>query len=130
VGGKDVMVWTVNEPNQMMEVATSRLLFRTRVLTHLQAVRWGVNVILTDVTRTWLDLRTALHCKFVSLDAVATRASPDSTADYDKIGSKYGRIFLWTTLQFYTPFVLAHGRASKSYLESIGGPFDGLPIKA
>ena len=26
-----------------------------------QAVRWGVDVILTDVTKTWLDLRNALH---------------------------------------------------------------------
>jgi glycerophosphoryl diester phosphodiesterase len=96
-GGKGVMVWTVNEPDHMME-----------------AVRWGVDAILTDVTKTWLDLRSALH------------------SDYDKIGSKYGRIFLWTTLKFYTPFVLARGRASKSYLESVGGPFEaeGQAVKA
>jgi len=91
-GGKRVMVWTVNEPNHMME-----------------AVRWGVDAILTDVTKTWLDMRTALQ------------------SDYDKICSKYGRTFLWTTIGFYTPFVLADGRTSKSYLESVGGPFEELP---
>lgn len=44
--GKQLMVWTVNEPEQMME-----------------AVRWGVDAILTDVTKTWLDLRASLACK-------------------------------------------------------------------
>ena len=39
------MVWTVNDPAQMME-----------------AVRWGVDAILTDVTKTWIDLRAALRC--------------------------------------------------------------------
>jgi glycerophosphoryl diester phosphodiesterase len=42
--GKQVMVWTVNDPAQMME-----------------AVRWGVDAILTDVTKTWIDLRAALR---------------------------------------------------------------------
>jgi hypothetical protein len=38
------MVWTVNQPQHMME-----------------AVRWEVDAILTDVTKTWLDLRSALQ---------------------------------------------------------------------
>jgi phosphatidylglycerol phospholipase C len=37
---------TVNEPEEMME-----------------AVRWGVDAILTDKTQTWLDLRKALQGK-------------------------------------------------------------------
>ncbi len=37
------MVWTVNDPQCMVE-----------------AVRWDVDAILTDVTKTWLDLRSAL----------------------------------------------------------------------
>jgi phosphatidylglycerol phospholipase C len=95
--GKNIMVWTVNEPEHMME-----------------AVRWQVNGIITDATKTWLDLRTALH------------------TDYDKISSQYGRIFLWTTLRYYTPFVLACGKLYQTKLERVAGPFDAtyepLPI--
>ena len=40
------MVWTVNDPECMME-----------------AVRWEVDAILTDRTKTWLDLRSALQGK-------------------------------------------------------------------
>ena len=46
-GGKQLMVWTVNQPQHMME-----------------AVRWEVDAILTDVTKTWLDLRSALQSEF------------------------------------------------------------------
>jgi glycerophosphoryl diester phosphodiesterase len=61
--GKKLLVWTVNEPEHMMEV-------RIFTFTSLdaasdskaQAVRWGVDAILTDFTRTWLDMRTALYC--------------------------------------------------------------------
>ncbi|KAF9000215.1 PLC-like phosphodiesterase [Cyathus striatus] len=87
--GKNLMVWTVNQPDHMME-----------------AVRWEVNAIITDVTKTWLDLRAALN------------------ADYEKQSSQYGRSFLWTSLQFYTPFMLALGKMSQSSLEKIAGPFD------
>ncbi|KJA29766.1 hypothetical protein HYPSUDRAFT_60618 [Hypholoma sublateritium FD-334 SS-4] len=87
--GKNLMVWTVNQPDHMME-----------------AVRWEVNAIITDVTKTWLDLRSALQ------------------TDYDKIGSQYGRSFLWTTLHFYTPFLFLAKRESLKDLESKAGPFD------
>lgn len=89
IAGKNLMVWTVNEPEQMME-----------------AVRWGVSAIITDVTKTWLDLRSALQ------------------GDYEKVGSQYGRIFLWTTFRFYTPFLFASSRRAQTYLENIAGPFD------
>jgi len=88
--GKSLMVWTVNDPDQMME-----------------AVRWGVNAIITDVTKTWLDLRSALQM------------------DYEKIGSQHGRTFLWTTWSFYTPIQLWLVRLERDWLESIAGPFDG-----
>jgi len=87
--GKTLMVWTVNRPEHMME-----------------AVRWEVNVILTDVTNTWLDLRKGLQ------------------SDYETIGSRYGRFFLWTTPSFYTPFLLAYSRRVHMRLEKIAGPFD------
>ncbi|KAJ3503150.1 hypothetical protein NLJ89_g8560 [Agrocybe chaxingu] len=89
VAGKKLLVWTVNEPAHMME-----------------AVRWGVDAIITDYTKTWLDLRTSLR------------------TDYDKIGSQYGRFFLWTTLRYYSPVLLAYSRMAQSYLESVAGPFD------
>jgi hypothetical protein len=41
--GKRIMVWTVNDPFQMVEAA-----------------RWNVSVILTDRTQIWLDLRNKL----------------------------------------------------------------------
>jgi len=88
-GGKQLMVWTVNEPTHMME-----------------AVRWGVDAILTDFTKTWLDMRAALH------------------TDYEKTGSQYGRGFLWTSLKWYSPWVNVRMRALRMHLESIAGPFD------
>ena len=47
--GKKVMAWTVNEPVQMIE-----------------ATRWGVDVILTDKTKSWLDLRETLRSTYCS----------------------------------------------------------------
>ncbi|CAK5262935.1 unnamed protein product [Mycena citricolor] len=58
--GKEIMVWTVNDPNHMTE-----------------ATRWGVDVILTDKTQTWLALRTALSnvcfCSRLREDLVSTQ---------------------------------------------------------
>jgi phosphatidylglycerol phospholipase C len=45
------MVWTVNDPLQMME-----------------AVRWKVAVILTDKPKVWLELREQLIGAYTSLD--------------------------------------------------------------
>ncbi|KAK7470131.1 hypothetical protein VKT23_001571 [Stygiomarasmius scandens] len=87
--GKKLMVWTVNKPEEMME-----------------AVRWGVDCILTDVTQTWLDMRNALQ------------------ADYDKTGTQYGRAFLWTSLLYYTPFQYTRQLLIHKYLTKIGGPFE------
>ncbi|KXN86118.1 Phosphatidylglycerol phospholipase C, partial [Leucoagaricus sp. SymC.cos] len=88
VAGKTIMVWTVNEPAHMME-----------------AVRWGVSAIITDVTKTWLDLRAALQ------------------NDYEKIGSQYGRLFLWTP-QFFSPILMLQRRVDQLALERVAGPFD------
>jgi phosphatidylglycerol phospholipase C len=86
-------------------------------------VRWEVDAILTDTTKTWLDLRDALRCKPWAQLKI-THDLTISSADYDKIGSQYGRGFLWTTLWFYTPFVIARGHQAKRYLEKVAGPFD------
>ncbi|ESK89741.1 glycerophosphodiester phosphodiesterase [Moniliophthora roreri MCA 2997] len=86
--GKKLMIWTVNKPEQMME-----------------ASRWGVDVIITDVTQTWLEMRRNL------------------STDYEKIGGRYGRVFLWTTLRYYTPYQQGMEFLARRYLESIAGPF-------
>ncbi len=59
--GKKVMAWTVNEPVQMIEVRMGLLSISALNLTREQATRWGVDVILTDNTKTWLDLRATLR---------------------------------------------------------------------
>jgi hypothetical protein len=46
--------------------------------------------------------------------------------DYEKIVAQYGRIFLWTTLRFYTPFRIIESRQAKGYLERIAGSFDTI----
>ena len=51
-----------------------------------------------------------------------------SIADFEKIGSQYGRTFLWTTLNFYTPFQIARGHWVQTRLESSAGPFDDSAI--
>ncbi|KAG6823672.1 hypothetical protein H0H93_003254, partial [Arthromyces matolae] len=75
----------------------------------MEAARWGVDAILTDDTKVWLELRAALK------------------NDYEKTGSQYGRLFLWTTPMFYTPILMAYSHMGKKYLERIAGPFD-LPV--
>ncbi|KAJ3484094.1 hypothetical protein NLI96_g5869 [Meripilus lineatus] len=87
-GGKKIMVWTVNDADSMVE-----------------AVRWNIDVILTDVPRKWLDLRAALQ------------------ADYDNTAAKHGRLFLWTTWYYYQPVQSLLSRLLKARLENIAGPF-------
>jgi len=92
--GKKLMVWTVNDPMCMME-----------------AVRWGVDAILTDVTKTWLDLRAALQ------------------VDYDKISSQHSRWFLWTDYKYYSAVQFVFCRAGRAFLERVGGPFQPVIIQ-
>ncbi|TFY74128.1 hypothetical protein EWM64_g9884 [Hericium alpestre] len=91
---KALMVWTVNDPAHMME-----------------AVRWGVDAILTDVTKTWLDMRTAL------------------AADYDKVGGQYTRFFLWTSPFYYSAVQSALLFKHRRMLEKVAGSFDELPVQ-
>ncbi|KAJ7886721.1 PLC-like phosphodiesterase [Mycena leptocephala] len=95
-GGKKVMVWTVNEPDHMME-----------------AVRWEVDVILTDVTQTWLDLRAALRCIGLRKDT-----------------ARYSRVFLWTTFRFYSPVRFIRSVVNQANLERVAGPFGKLRVSS
>ncbi|KAI0254796.1 PLC-like phosphodiesterase [Lactifluus subvellereus] len=93
--GKKLMVWIVNDRYQMME-----------------AVRWGVDAILTDVTKTWLDLRAALN------------------GDYDKVGAQYTRSFLWTGPLYYAAVQYGLVLLAKRRLEKIAGSFDEIEVNA
>ncbi|KAI9000729.1 PLC-like phosphodiesterase [Trametes punicea] len=87
--GKKIMAWTVNEPVEMVE-----------------CVRMGVDVILTDKTKTWLELRERLK------------------TDYDGVMAQYGRTFLWTTPQYYLPVRKYWERWIEKMLTLYGGPLD------
>lgn len=51
-------------------------------------------------------------------------------ADYEKISAQYGRVFLWTTLAYYTPFLLLGSRKAKASLEEVAGSFDAIvPVR-
>ncbi|KDQ08240.1 hypothetical protein BOTBODRAFT_38071 [Botryobasidium botryosum FD-172 SS1] len=88
--GKSVMVWTVNRPEEMLE-----------------AVRWGVRAILTDVTKVWLNLRDELA-------ADSARLSRPTLLS---------RLFLWLRLDYYTAVQKSQWIADISSLERQGGPF-------
>ncbi|KIY71144.1 PLC-like phosphodiesterase [Cylindrobasidium torrendii FP15055 ss-10] len=87
--GKQILVWTVNRPEEMIEAA-----------------RWGVHSILTDVTKVWLDLRALLQ------------------EDFDRNASQYSRTFLWTTAEYYWPMRALIKVGLNIYLQRLAGPFD------
>ncbi|CAL1700305.1 unnamed protein product [Somion occarium] len=86
--GKKLMVWTVNDAEYMIEAA-----------------RWNIDVIITDVPKTWLELRSALQ------------------VDYKKVIAQHSRLFLWTNWKFYTPFQILDRQATHRDLEIAAGPF-------
>ncbi|EAU82804.2 glycerophosphodiesterase [Coprinopsis cinerea okayama7 len=90
--GKEVMVWTVNTPEEMVE-----------------ACRWGVDVILTDFTKDWLELRERLR------------------SDYEAHLSTHPRSFYYSNFRYWTPTVWSLHYLAKSFLERLGGPFDQQP---
>ncbi|KAH8118424.1 PLC-like phosphodiesterase [Phellopilus nigrolimitatus] len=89
--GKKLMVWTVNDPRQMME-----------------CIRWEVDAIITDVTKSYLSMRSSVE------------------VDYAKVDSEYGRLFLWTNMHYYTPLQLVTWRKLTLAMEKFGGPFTSL----
>lgn len=91
---KKLLVWTVNDPLCMME-----------------AVRWDVDGILTDVTHTWLSLRSALR------------------ADYDAIAARHSRWFLWTGVEYYSAVRWVRCWANRASLESVAGPFKSVRLQ-
>jgi len=87
--GKQLMVWTVNNPVEMME-----------------AVRWEIDAIITDVPKTWLEMRAALE------------------GDFNKVGAQYRRSFLWTGPLYYSAVQYGLILMAKRRLEKVAGSFD------
>jgi hypothetical protein len=132
------MVWTVNDPAQMMEVGVVSL--QTCVdrsaeawffFFFLKAVRWGVDAILTDVTRTWLKLRAALDgtCEKLLIHRgkawdARKQGLTSELGDYEKVGAQYTRSFLWTGPLYYTAVQYGVMMKAKRKLEKVAGSFD------
>ncbi|CAE6428854.1 unnamed protein product [Rhizoctonia solani] len=91
--GKKLLVWTVNKREEMIE-----------------ASRWGVDVILTDVTSVWLQLRQQLQ------------------ADFEKTSKSNSRLFLWTRPTYYYPARLLAWYQLHSSLERAAGKFSAPPL--
>lgn len=122
--GKKLIVWTVNKPEAMIE-----------------AVRWGVDVIITDTPSTYLTLRTELYAALRSPVSTPSSESPPSLssassdsgsssdseelnhAAFESALSSHSRSFLWTTLGYYYPLTWLLGKVEAKYLESVAGPF-------
>ncbi|QRV87262.1 glycerophosphoryl diester phosphodiesterase [Ceratobasidium sp. AG-Ba] len=91
--GKRILVWTVNKREEMIEAAC-----------------WGVDVILTDVTSVWLELRSQLQ------------------ADFEKTSSTNSRWFLWKSLTYYYPARVYAWYYQRLSLERVGGKFNPPPL--
>ncbi|KAH8834353.1 PLC-like phosphodiesterase [Flagelloscypha sp. PMI_526] len=86
--GKTILVFTVNEPEHL-----------------LQCTRWGVDVIITDTTNRWLDLRKLLQ------------------DDYDRTMTLHSNWFLWTQMASWSPLIIFVEFLTVFFLRSWGGPF-------
>ncbi|CEL59273.1 glycerophosphoryl diester phosphodiesterase [Rhizoctonia solani AG-1 IB] len=91
--GKKLLVWTVNRREEMIEAA-----------------RWGVDAILTDVTSVWLELRKQLQ------------------ADFETTSKSNSRLFLWTRTTYYYPARLLAWYNQRSSLERVAGKFYVPPL--
>ena len=107
---KSVMVWTVNNKEEMME-----------------CVRMGVQVILTDNTRRWLDLRQQLS----GTDADGfSRPKTDkcrrSVENFVKTSAEASGPWyhLWLNWKSYYAARVLYVRRNQSYLVRFGGPIE------
>jgi len=98
----------------------------------MKAVRWGVDAILTDMTKTWLKLRAALDGTWGSLmfyrghRGILEKALTSGLGDYEKVGAQYTRSFLWTGPFFYAAVQYGKIMMGKRKLEKIAGSFDTI----
>ena len=89
----------------------------------------GVDVILTDRTKVWLDLREELKS---ASDSVFTWIShtdayfPTAVEDREGVMARYGRSFLWTSPQYYLPMRKLWENMLQKLLVKYGGPLEGF----
>ncbi len=86
-------------------------------------MRWGVDAILTDVTKTWLDMRAALNGT-IRVSGVGFGELMVNLGDYDKVGARYTRSFLWTWPLYYSAVQYGRVFLSKRRMEKVAGSFD------
>jgi len=91
----------------------------------VQCCRWGVQVILTDTTQVWLDLRKELQgMHALWLVTCVCSLSPE---DYNK-ETEFGRLFLFLSPVYYSPLQMGIGILQKRFLERIAGPFEKVSM--
>ncbi|WFD22369.1 hypothetical protein MEQU1_001039 [Malassezia equina] len=100
---KDVMCWTVNRKDEMVE-----------------ATRYGVKAILTDYTADLHKLRDDMKGRSFTLTPV----------DYEAVRRKLvSPLFSWGSLRYYTPSVYAYQRACRYEVEHHAGEsYDGAHL--
>lgn len=84
-----------------------------------------MDVIITDVTQKWLDLRGALRGVYSCVARLcyqcADAAAP--AVDYDKIAARHGRTFLWTKWEYWPPARILDTWSNSKEVEAFAGPF-------
>lgn len=86
-------------------------------------MRWGVDAILTDVTKTWLDMRTALNGTRGRGEKI-TRELMVHLGDYEKVCARHKRSFLWTWPLYYSAVQYGLVLLSRRKIEKAAGSFD------
>ena len=89
-------------------------------------VRWGAFAILTDVPWTYIALRRKLEGQSFG-EKLMPGLTNITTANFEE-ASRISRLFLWTTLRYYTARQILYWRLERWYLESIRGPFQKVPV--
>lgn len=78
----------------------------------MECVRWKVDAVITDVTSTYLALRASVE------------------ADYNKVDSQNGRLFMWTNLRYYKLLQVLEWKKTEVNLVRDGGPFSIYNVEA
>ena len=87
-------------------------------------------MIITDVPKTWLSLRSALQGNIPARTFIFGLLNVHLAADYKKEIARYSRLFLWTDWQFYSPFQIFERQATHRDLEIAAGPFAAVDLSA
>ncbi|TIA69917.1 hypothetical protein E3P92_03353 [Wallemia ichthyophaga] len=87
---KGVMVWTVNNRSEMVEA--SKVSERLNMGFVNSANQWGVDGIITDETKYFVQLRKDMESRPLTI-----------SSDFDAISNENGLLFPWSSLKYYKP---------------------------